>query len=93
MVLLKNTVSNETQWSSTYTVLKRYRELRGFLPDLYLSELRELLLWEKDDITLKQMFARLADLYSKHGMYREFDYFRYVSTVHMHLSENIENTM
>lgn len=59
---LKAKISNETRWSSTYNMLKRYIEIKEYLPQLELPEIDELLLSDQDDLTIERLCQKFANL-------------------------------
>lgn len=60
--LLKAKQRNVTRWSSTYDMLRRYRELKEFLPKLDDVELESILLSEEEDILVDHLCTKLRDL-------------------------------
>ena len=54
--------ANETRWSSTYHMIRRYDEIRDHLPALNLPEINELLLDEDDELMVATLLKKLRGL-------------------------------
>lgn len=64
MTPLKAQVSNATRWSSSFVMIKRYREIREWIEKIGDEEIVELLLSKKEDKEIDVIFAKLDDLQS-----------------------------
>lgn len=59
---LKPVVRNATRWSSTYEMVKRYQELKRFLPELQVPEIDNLLLTVVEERELLRSYTKLHEL-------------------------------
>lgn len=55
-------LNNVTRWSSTYDMLTRHQELRGFLADLNINALDDMLLHTREEKELDALVEQLSDL-------------------------------
>lgn len=61
-VVLVPIKANETRWSSKYSMLKRYIEIREFLPGLAIHEIEESLLLRKEDQQVDAIWETMKKL-------------------------------
>lgn len=59
---LKAKIDNDTRWSSTYEMLKRYIDIKDVLPELGMPEIDDLLLIEEDHIQVVSTCKKLEDI-------------------------------
>jgi hypothetical protein len=61
---LKSKMRNSTRWSSTFTMLQRYLQIKIFLPQLDLDEIDELIPQAREDKEIEALLVDLTQLHS-----------------------------